>query len=146
VLEYLGDPDAPRAIVRALGFSVLVSAVQLTVIRGIVYALGGEPLLERWVYLGTTMAFIVGVLPALPGGWGTSDAAFVFFLGKAGLAAPLALGVSLVYRLFWYASAAVGAVLYLLRPHAPASPAPAAPSATAESDAGENGRPAPRTP
>jgi uncharacterized membrane protein YbhN (UPF0104 family) len=143
VLEYLGDPDAPRAIVRALGFSVLVSAVQLGVIRGIVYALGGEPLLERWVYLGTTMAFIVGVLPALPGGWGTSDAAFVFFLGKAGLAAPLALAVSLVFRLFWYASAAVGAVLYLLRPHAAAAPAP---STTGQSDAGEADRSAPRTP
>jgi uncharacterized membrane protein YbhN (UPF0104 family) len=89
------------------------------------------------------MAFIVGVLPALPGGWGTSDAAFVFFLGKAGLAAPLALAVSLVYRLFWYASAAVGAVLYLLRPHAAA---PAAPSAKAESDAGETGHSAPRIP
>jgi uncharacterized membrane protein YbhN (UPF0104 family) len=146
VLGYLGDPAAPRAIARAIGFSLIVSAVQLTVIRGIVYALGGEPLLERWVYLGTTMAFIVGVLPALPGGWGTSDAAFVFFLGKAGLAAPLALGVSLMFRLFWYASAAVGATLYLLRPHANAPPAPVAPSTTAEPGVGGKDGPTPRTP
>jgi uncharacterized membrane protein YbhN (UPF0104 family) len=96
---------------------------QFGVIRGIIAALGGVPLVERWVYMGTTMAFIVGIIPALPGGWGTSDAAFVFFLGKAGLAASIALAVGLVYRLFWYSSGAVGALLYLLRQHAsPSSP------------------------
>ena len=63
------------------------------------------------------MAFIVGAIPALPGGWGTSDLAYVAFFAKAGLAPSLALGVSLLYRLFWYASAGVGAVLYLLRQH-----------------------------
>ena len=123
VLAYLGDPRAPRAIALALGLSVLVSMTQFGVIRGIIAALGGVPLVERWVYMGTTMAFIVGIIPALPGGWGTSDAAFVFFLGKAGLAASIALAVGLVYRLFWYSSGAVGALLYLLRQHAsPSSP------------------------
>jgi uncharacterized membrane protein YbhN (UPF0104 family) len=125
VLAYLGDPRAPRAIALALGISVLVSATQLAVIRGIIAALGATPLVERWVYMGTTMTFIVGSIPALPGGWGTSDAAFVFFLGKAGLAASTALAVGLLYRLFWYSSGAVGVLLYLLRQHA--SPSPRAP-------------------
>jgi uncharacterized membrane protein YbhN (UPF0104 family) len=115
VLAYLGHSEAPGAVGRALGFSVVVSAIQLVVIRGIVSALGAAPSHEPWVYLGATMSFIVNVLPALPGGWGTSDAAFVFFLGKAGLVAGTALAVSLLYRLFWYACGAAGAVLYLLR-------------------------------
>ncbi len=118
VFAFLGDPRAPRAIGTALALSVLVSTTQLGVIRGIISALGGVPTAERWVYMGTTMTFIVGIIPALPGGWGTSDAAFVFFLGKAGLAASIALAVGLVYRLFWYSSGAIGALLYLLRQHA----------------------------
>ncbi len=124
VFVYLGDPRAPRAIAVALGISLLVSMTQLGVIRGIIVSLGATPLVERWVYLGTTMTFIVGIIPALPGGWGTSDAAFVFFLGKAGLAASIALAVGLVYRLFWYSSGAVGALLYLLRQHASPTPPP----------------------
>jgi uncharacterized membrane protein YbhN (UPF0104 family) len=67
------------------------------------------------------MAFFIAVFPALPGGWGTSDAAFVVFFGKAGLAASAALAVSLLYRLFWYSSGGVGAVLYLLRQHGTAA-------------------------
>ncbi|MGO8996490.1 MAG: lysylphosphatidylglycerol synthase transmembrane domain-containing protein [Polyangiaceae bacterium] len=118
VLEYLGEPGAPRAILIGLALSFVVSATQLLTIRGFVTALGGTPTSELWVYVGTTMAFIVGAIPALPGGWGTSDAAFVFFFAKAGLAPSLALAVSLVYRLFWYSSGGVGAVLYLLRSHA----------------------------
>jgi uncharacterized membrane protein YbhN (UPF0104 family) len=132
VLAYLGDPRAPRAIAIALGLSVLVSTTQLGVIRGIISALGGTPLVERWVYMGTTMTFIVGIIPALPGGWGTSDAAFVFFLGKAGLAASLALAVGLIYRLFWYSSGAVGALLYLLRQHGSPSSPPREPRASGE--------------
>ena len=71
--------------------SLVVSDSQLAIIRGIVFSLGVTPSPERWVYVGTTMAFMVSAVPALPGGWGTSDAAFVFFLGRAGLAASSAL-------------------------------------------------------
>ncbi|HEY2509243.1 MAG TPA: lysylphosphatidylglycerol synthase transmembrane domain-containing protein [Polyangiaceae bacterium] len=132
VLDYLGDPRAPRAILIGLGFSVLVSALQLGVIRGLVAALGAAPNPERWVYVGTTMAFIIGAIPALPGGWGTSDAAFMLFLGRAGLAASISLAVSLLYRLFWYSSGGVGAIVYLLRHHA-------SPSATHAGEAGHAG-------
>jgi glycosyltransferase 2 family protein len=118
VLEYLGEPGAPRAILTGLGLSLVVSATQFAALRGLVAALGGTPTSELWIYVGTTMAFIVAAIPALPGGWGTSDLAYVTLFAKAGLAPSLALGVSLLYRLFWYASGGVGAVLYLLRQHA----------------------------
>jgi uncharacterized protein (TIRG00374 family) len=89
------------------------AAVQFVVIRGLVFALGYTPSMEGWVYVGTAMAFIVAAIPALPGGWGTADAAYVFFFGFAGLPKGVALAVSLLFRLFWYLSAVVGAILHL---------------------------------
>jgi uncharacterized membrane protein YbhN (UPF0104 family) len=118
VLEYLRDPRAPRAVARAAVLSVVVAAVQLGVVRGLVGALGAAPTAEKWVYVGSAMAFIVGAIPALPGGWGTADAAYVFFLGLAGLPAGDALAVCLFYRLFWYLLGVAGAVLLVARPRA----------------------------
>jgi len=122
VLAYVRDPRAPGAIARATALSVVVAGIQFVTIRGIIVALGVEPTLEKWVYVGSAMAFIVGALPTLPGGWGTTDAAYVFFLGQAGVPAGAALAVCLLYRLFWYLSGVVGAVLQLARPRASAAP------------------------
>jgi uncharacterized membrane protein YbhN (UPF0104 family) len=116
VLAYMGHPRAPRAIAIAAMMSLGVAGTQFTVIRGLVFALGAVPTEEKWVYVGTAMALIVAAIPALPGGWGTADAAYVFFFGLAGLRPGIALAVCLLYRLFWYISAAVGAVLQLTRP------------------------------
>ena len=121
VLEYVRDPRAPGAIARAAALSVVVAGVQFAVIRGFVAALGAQPTAEKWVYVGSAMAFIVAAVPALPGGWGTADAAWVFFLGLAGLSAGHALAVCLLYRLFWYLSGVVGAVLTVARPRTAAS-------------------------
>ena len=114
LVEYVRHPDALRVVAKACIVSLLVSASQIAVIRGLVFALGASPSQEKWVYVGTAMAFIVSALPALPGGWGTADAAYVFFLGFAGIGAGTALAVCLLYRLFWYVSGAVGALLHLL--------------------------------
>jgi uncharacterized membrane protein YbhN (UPF0104 family) len=119
VLAYVRDPRAPRAIAWAVAWSLIVAASQLAVVRGLVTALGATPSLvgggEKWVYVGAAMAFIVGAIPALPGGWGTADATYVFFFGLAGLAPGVGLSVCLLFRLFWYLSGIVGAILYLTR-------------------------------
>jgi uncharacterized membrane protein YbhN (UPF0104 family) len=115
VLRYLRAPNASRALAIATALSVGVAGVQFATIRGLVFAFGAPVTAEKWVYVGTAMAFIVGAIPALPGAWGTADAAYVFFLGLAGLSAGTALGVSLFYRLFWYLSAMLGALLFVLR-------------------------------
>jgi uncharacterized membrane protein YbhN (UPF0104 family) len=125
VLDYVAAPGAPRAILVGAALALVVASTQMVVIRGLVHALGATPPVERWIYIGATMSFITGSIPALPGGWGTADAAYVFFFEKAGLAASVALTVSLLYRLFWYFSGGSGAVLYLLRSHA-ASKVPSA--------------------
>jgi glycosyltransferase 2 family protein len=127
LLEYGRDPRAPRAVAEAAALSVLVAAVQFATIRGFIFALGGVPLAEKWVYMGTAMAFVVSALPALPGAWGTADAAYVFFLGLAGLRPGTALAVCLLFRLFWYLSAAAGAILHLMGPRPAAAPAGAGP-------------------
>jgi uncharacterized membrane protein YbhN (UPF0104 family) len=89
-----------------------VALVQFAAIRGLVFAVGAVPTVEKWVNVGTALGFIVGGIPALPGAWGTADAAYVFFFGLAGIASGQALAVCLLYRLFWYVSAAVGALLH----------------------------------
>ena len=118
VLAYVRDPRALRAIAVAAGLSLFVAAVQLAVVRGLVVVVGSRPVpaAEKWVYVGTAIAFIVAAVPALPGGWGTADAAYVFFFGLAGIPVGAALAVCLLYRLFWYLSGVAGAVLHLARP------------------------------
>jgi uncharacterized membrane protein YbhN (UPF0104 family) len=116
VLTYVRHERAPRSIARACALSAVVALANIGVVRGFVAALGGAPSQERWVYVGTVMAFVVSALPAMPGAWGTAEATYVFFFGLAGLAAPVALATSLLFRLFWYISAIVGAILYVTRP------------------------------
>ena len=118
VFAYVRDPRAPRAMASAAGLSLIVAVLQFVIIRGIVYSLGATPVAEKWVYVGTAMAFIVSALPTLPGGWGTADATYVFFFGMGGLTAGTALGVCLLFRLFWYLLAMGGAVLYVARSRA----------------------------
>jgi uncharacterized membrane protein YbhN (UPF0104 family) len=115
LLEYALDPEGTRVLVRATLVSLLVAGSNLLVVRGLVYAVGASPVSEGGVFLGTTMSFIVTALPTLPGAWGTGDAAYVFFLGRAGVEPSAALAVCLLYRLFWYLSAAIGAVLLLAK-------------------------------
>ncbi len=115
LLDYARHPRAPRALAVAAAWSVLVACAQFTIVRGLVFAVGGVPTAEKWVYVGTAMAFVVSALPTLPGAWGTADAAYVFFFGLAGLRPGTALAVCLLYRLFWYVLAIAGAVLHLAR-------------------------------
>jgi uncharacterized membrane protein YbhN (UPF0104 family) len=122
ILEYMRDRRAPRAIATAAAFSVLVAGAQLATVRGLVFALEGVPTAEKWIYVGAVMAFVAAALPALPGGWGTTDAAYVFFFGLAGLSAGTALAVCLVYRLFWYFMGIAGAVLHVARLRRPLAP------------------------
>lgn len=111
VLEYLAHPHAVRAITRGAAASMVITASQFLVLRGLVHALGGAPVDERWIVVGVAMAMIVTAIPLLPGGWGTADATYVYFFGLAGLSPATALGVCLLYRAFWYVLGALGALL-----------------------------------
>lgn len=115
MIEYANEPGGPRALARGFLFSLFVSAVQLALVRAFVAAFGSTPSSEGWVYAGGTLGAMVAALPATPGAWGTADAAYVYFLGKAGIAAPVAAAVCLLLRVFWYAVGLIGAVIALSR-------------------------------
>lgn len=122
ILVYLGDEGAPRAILRSLARAALTSALQLVVVRGMVYALGVAPTEERWIYIGYVLSLLVFALPSTPGAWGTGDAAFVVFFGRAGIPPATALALGLLIRLNAYVSGAVGAVLFMRRSGRAAAP------------------------
>jgi uncharacterized protein (TIRG00374 family) len=86
------------------------------VIRGLVAALGAHPTDEKWIYVGTTMAFLVAAIPTLPGAWGTAEATYVFFFKFAGISPAVALAVSLLFRFFWYLLGLTGAILQITWP------------------------------
>jgi uncharacterized membrane protein YbhN (UPF0104 family) len=106
VLEYLRQPGAPVALARGLLASFCFTGLQLAVLRAIILALGAPVTSERWAYLGSAMGLLVAGLPGLPGGWGTADATYVFFLARAGLPPQ-------INRIFYYGVAIVGACLLL---------------------------------
>ena len=115
ILEYAASERGPRAMRQGLLLSLLVSGVQLLVVRGLIAVLGVTPEHEALVYGGTTFGMIVAALPITPGSWGTADAAYVFFLGQAGVPPSAAAAVCLLYRVFWYASGVIGAGSALAR-------------------------------
>ena len=115
MLEYAASARGPRAMRKGLLLSLLVSGVQLLVVRGIIAVLGVTPEHEALVYVGTTFGMMVAALPVAPGSWGTAEAAYVFFLGQAGIPPSAAAAVCLLYRVFWYASGVVGAASALAR-------------------------------
>jgi uncharacterized membrane protein YbhN (UPF0104 family) len=112
-LEYAAAPAGNGALVRGFALSLVVSLVQLVVVRGLVGALGVHPTNEAWVFVGATFAMMVGAVPALPGAWGTADMAYVVFLSRAGVPAGAAAAVCLLYRMFWYGTGLLGAGLSL---------------------------------
>lgn len=114
-LQYAIAEGGPKTLARGFVLSLVVSAVQLAITRGLLLALGVPPTHEAWVYVGTTFAMMVSAVPLLPGAWGTADAAYVFFLGQAGVPPSAALAVCLLYRIFWYSSGVIGAVSALVR-------------------------------
>lgn len=116
VIAYVRDRGAPSAVAVAAIWSLVVAVIQFAVIRGLVSALGAHPTQEKWIYVGTTMAFLVAAIPTLPGAWGTADATYVFFFKFAGLSPAVALAVCLLFRLFWYVLGVTGALLQILWP------------------------------
>ncbi len=114
----VGEALAPvlAYVALAAAWSLAVAIIQFAVIRGLVSALGAHPTEEKWIYVGTTMAFLVSAIPTLPGAWGTADAAYVFFFKFAGVSAAVALAVCLLFRLFWYVLGVTGAFLQIAWP------------------------------
>ena len=111
--EYARAPGGIGVLVRASLLGFVASGAQLLAVAMIVWVLGTPPVDAAWVWIGVVFGFIATTLPGLPGGWGTSDATYVYFFGKAGVPPSTALAVSLLVRFFGYALSAAGAVSVL---------------------------------
>ncbi len=59
-------------------------------------------------------AFLAAMAPITFGGWGVREASFVYFLGVAGVAAPAALAISILFGLTRVLIGAAGGIAWLL--------------------------------
>jgi uncharacterized membrane protein YbhN (UPF0104 family) len=106
---------ALRALGRAFGTSVVAAAMQLGAFGLFLRAAHATPASVAKVVAGIVEAFVVNAIPTVPGGWGTGEAAFVFFLRPAGILEAQALAASVAFRLSVLPVAAVGVVSLALR-------------------------------
>lgn len=58
-------------------------------------------------------AFLAAMVPITFGGWGVREASFVYFLGVAGVAAPAALAISIMFGLTRIVIGAAGGLIWL---------------------------------
>jgi uncharacterized membrane protein YbhN (UPF0104 family) len=114
---YGGAPKrvALAALARAFGTSLFVAATQLGAFALFLAAAHARPASVAKVVAGIVEAFVVNAIPTVPGGWGTGEAAFVFFLRPAGILEAQALAASVAFRLSVLPVAAVGVVSLALR-------------------------------
>ncbi len=59
-------------------------------------------------------ALLVAMVPLSIGGWGVREASFVYFLGFAGVAAPAALAISIVFGLTRIIIGAIGGIVWTI--------------------------------
>lgn len=59
-------------------------------------------------------AFLAAMIPISFGGWGVREASFVYFLGVAGVAAPTALAISIMFGLTRIAIGAAGGLIWVM--------------------------------
>jgi uncharacterized membrane protein YbhN (UPF0104 family) len=121
-LEALRGPygEAPpraalTALAKAFGTSLLVATTQLGAFALFLAAAHAQPASVAKVVAGIVEAFVVNAIPTVPGGWGTGEAAFVFFLRPAGVLEAQALAASVAFRLSVLPVAAFGVVSLALR-------------------------------
>lgn len=106
-LEVASGPRALGAVARSAFWGLAVAAINFSVIRAVVGALGGRPHTEASFFTHTAMIFVGVLLPGVPGTW---EAMWIFFLGGAGVSASVALGACVLMRAYAYALALLGAL------------------------------------
>jgi uncharacterized membrane protein YbhN (UPF0104 family) len=112
--------DAPAraalaALAKAFATSLVVATTQLGAFGLFLAAAHARPASLAKVVAGIVEAFVVNAIPTVPGGWGTGEAAFVFFLRPAGVLEAQALAASVAFRLSVLPIAAIGVVSLALR-------------------------------
>ncbi len=125
VIEKLRGPYADVAASRAIrglalsfAVSMLVAAATLGSFGLFLAAAHSTPSSLAKLLVGLVEAFVVNAIPTVPGGWGTGEAVFVYFLKPAHIDEAQALAASVAFRLSVFPVALVGVVSLALRARA----------------------------
>ena len=112
ILALSGRPGARSQLVLQLGLSLVVQAGSIATLACAGAALGLS--LPTWAWVSAAVpVFVMATLPVSFGGWGSREAASIVAFGLFGVAAPLALGIGLLYGLAALTQALPGALLLL---------------------------------
>ncbi|MHC4860973.1 MAG: lysylphosphatidylglycerol synthase transmembrane domain-containing protein, partial [Planctomycetota bacterium] len=106
--------DVPGAVVLGLVLSLMNHLALTFIAVGIGTALGIEIPISRYFIL-FPVCMMLASIPALPGGWGVRELAFIAFFRPLGVPTTLAVALSIAFgltQLFW---SLLGGVLFLLR-------------------------------
>ncbi|WP_236903904.1 lysylphosphatidylglycerol synthase transmembrane domain-containing protein [Comamonas serinivorans] len=111
VVALTARPDYTRQLAWQVLASALVQVLSAAALACAGLALGVS---LSWPVWGFAMApiFLMAALPVSVGGWGTREAACVATLAPFGVAAPLAIGIGLVYGAYGLAQGALGALAF----------------------------------
>jgi uncharacterized protein (TIRG00374 family) len=101
-----------RAIVMALGVSFILNVLLITMNYLIALALGVQVSIWYFLLFVPIISFLL-MLPVSLSGWGVREGGYIYLFGQAGVAAPLALTMSLLVQSFQLALGLVGAVIYI---------------------------------
>lgn len=96
-----------RGGLRSLSTKVLATTLAITAVAWLFEGLGNQLLLSAFgvnlplltVLSVTSLSLLVGFLSGIPGGIGTREVSLVFLYSLFGVPAPIALALSLVYRI-----------------------------------------------
>lgn len=106
-----------RSLLRAMapgGWSLLVlqHLLRFATVLALALALGLS--FDPLVLFGLApAAFLAAMIPISFGGWGVREASFVYFLGAAGIAAPAALAISILFGLTRILIGAAGGLIWI---------------------------------
>lgn len=107
--------EVPGAVALGLALSLMNHLALTFIAVGIGSALGIEIPVSRYFIL-FPVCMMLASIPALPGGWGVREGAFLIFFTAVGVPGTQAVALSIIFgltQLFW---SLLGGVLFLLRP------------------------------
>ncbi len=101
-------------VVAVLGISVAIH-VSVCAINALLGSVLGIDLPAASYFAIVPAILVVSAIPLLPGGWGVGEAAYVLFLGMAGVPPAQAVALSILWRTIQLLWALPGGVVFLLR-------------------------------
>jgi uncharacterized protein (TIRG00374 family) len=101
-----------RAIARALAVSFVLNLLLIAINYLIALSLGVQVSLWYFLLFVPIISFLL-VLPVSLSGWGVREGGYIYLFAQAGVAAPVALAMSLLFQSLQLGLGLIGAVIYI---------------------------------